>query len=1055
MHRLYIISSFSSILCLSILSVHAEPPASAAEVERWTTQIPKVVPSEVKGKAVAKAVKKEEPKKETKPAKIGGPKTEWIWDKANKMRLQFRKEFVGGSKKARMIGTCDNIMVVKLNGVKVLSSSRWEAPVGADVQKHIKPGKNVIEVDGRNANPGIAALALKLEMEMPDGKKSYVITDKTWQVKAPDAKEWGTPKVHGKMGMGPWSDVFSKPKRGGAPAPLPPAQKTLKLLSGFQAELLYTVPKRSQGSWVSFAFDDKGRIIASDQGKSGLTRVIPSPIGSKEPTKAEKLKVKITSAQGMTHAFGNLYLSCNGGPGSGLYRVKDTDGDDQYDKVEKLIEMRGGGEHGPHTVIPGPDGKSLYVIAGNATNAPQYENSLVPTHWKEDHLLPRQWDARGHARGRLAPGGWIARCDPDGKNLEFFSMGYRNPYGMAFNADGELFAYDADMEWDVGTPWYRPTRVVHATSGSEFGWRSGTGKWPAYYPDSLPPMIDTGPGSPTGTTMGYGAKFPAKYQKAWYILDWTFGTIYAIHTTPNGSTYDAVKEEFVSGVPLPVTYAAVGPDGAFYFTVGGRGGQSHLYRVTYIGEEPTEKVDCRNPGTEKERALRRSLEAFHGKKDPGAVAAALPHLGHKDRFIRYAARIALEHQPVSQWPEKVLAMKDTQALITGVIALARRGNETARPAILKALKGIEPESLDEPLLLELLRAYSLVFIRLGKPDRETAQPIAARFDALYPAKTDSLNRELSNLLVYLNSPTVVAKTMALIEAESKQSLEDISELLSRNSRYGGTIAKMLANQPAIQKIHYAFVLRNARDGWTLDQRRKYYDWFQSASSASGGASYRGFINNIRKEAMANTEFEHLIALKLKKNSDLVIPRKLPAPIGPGKEWKLDEVVAMGNARGRSFENGKRTYAAAKCVQCHRFDGYGGATGPDLTSVANRYTLQDLAEAIIEPGKVISDQYQATAIATEEDEVITGRIIGDEDGKLLVMTDPFDASKITRVDKKAIAQQKPSETSLMPAGLLNTLNKREVMDLMAYLTSLGDKNARQFNKGRGKTKPKKK
>jgi putative heme-binding domain-containing protein len=251
------------------------------------------------------------------------------------------------------------------------------------------------------------------------------------------------------------------------------------------------------------------------------------------------------------------------------------------------------------------------------------------------------------------------------------------------------------------------------------------------------------------------------------------------------------------------------------------------------------------------------------------------------------------------------------------------------------------------------------------------------------------------------------------------------------------------------------VLRNARDGWTLDQRRKYYDWFQSASSASGGASYRGFINNIRKEAMANTDFEHLIALKLKKNSDLVIPKKLPAPIGPGKEWTLDEVVAMGNARGRSFENGKRTYAAAKCVQCHRFDGYGGATGPDLTSVANRYTLQDLAESIIEPGKVISDQYQATAIATEEDEVITGRIIGEENGKLLIMTDPFDASKIAKVDKKSIAQQKPSETSLMPAGLLNTLNKREVMDLMAYLTSLGDKNARQFKKGRGKAKPKKK
>ena len=121
-------------------------------------------------------------------------------------------------------------------------------------------------------------------------------------------------------------------------------------------------------------------------------------------------------------------------------------------------------------------------------------------------------------RGILAPGGWIAKTDPDGKNWEIVSVGYRNAYDIAFNADGELFAYDADMEWDMGMPWYRPTRVLHATSGSEFGWRSGTGKWPAYYVDSLPPMLDIGPGSPVGVEFGYGAKFPAKYQKALYLL---------------------------------------------------------------------------------------------------------------------------------------------------------------------------------------------------------------------------------------------------------------------------------------------------------------------------------------------------------------------------------------------------------------------------------------------------------------------------------------------------------------------------------------------------------
>src|SRR5262249_44026206 len=145
--------------------------------------------------------------------------------------------------------------------------------------------------------------------------------------------------------------------------------------------------------------------------------------------------------------------------------------------------------------------------------------------WLEDQLLPRMWDANGHAVGVLAPGGWVVKTDPDGKTWEVLTTGYRNAYDMAVNAEGELFVYDADMEWDMGMPWYRPTRVSHSPSGSELGWRSGSGKWPAYYPDSLPAMIDIGPGSPVGVTFGYEAKFPAKYQKALYILDWTFGTI--------------------------------------------------------------------------------------------------------------------------------------------------------------------------------------------------------------------------------------------------------------------------------------------------------------------------------------------------------------------------------------------------------------------------------------------------------------------------------------------------------------------------------------------------
>ncbi len=355
------------------------------------------------------------------------------------------------------------------------------------------------------------------------------------------------------------------------------------LLPGFQVERLFTVPKEEFGSWAAMTVDPKGRVIAAAEGKQGLFRITPPPIGSSEPTKVERLKVDIPAAQGMLFAFDSLYVTHNGGK-SALYRLRDTDGDDQFDKVERIKELQGSGDHGPHALRVSPDGKQLYLLAGNHTlppikikadppqrmggvrtaqrhaTLPAGSKSRLSPNWDEDLLLPRQWDAGGHAVGILAPGGWIAATDPDGKEWEVLTVGFRNAYDMDLNADGEVFTYDADMEWDFGSPWYRPTRILHATSGGEFGWRSGSGKWPAWRVDSLPEALNMGPGSPVGVEFGYGSKFPASYQKALFCQDWSYGTIYAVHLTPDGASYTkATREEFLSRSPLPLTDAGIGP----------------------------------------------------------------------------------------------------------------------------------------------------------------------------------------------------------------------------------------------------------------------------------------------------------------------------------------------------------------------------------------------------------------------------------------------------------------------------------------------------------------
>lgn len=824
----------------------------------------------------------------------------------------------------------------------------------------------------------------------------------------------------------------------------------LNLLEGFEGELLYTVPKDVQGSWVSLTTDDAGRLYASDQGGKGLYRITPAVLGEPDAaTSVERVDVGVSGAQGMCWAFDSLYVNVNG---QGVWRIRDTNGDDQLDEAVNIIPLGSGGEHGPHAVILTEDGTGLYFLGGNHTAPPAFEGSRAPSNWGEDHLLPRQWDARGHARGKLAPGGWIARCEPDGTNIQIISNGYRNQYDMALNQQGELFTYDADMEWDHGTPWYRPTRVCLATSGSEFGWRSGTGKWPSYYEDSLPPVVELGPGSPTGIVFGTGARFPARYQEALFILDWTFGTIYAIHTEPSGAGYTGQKEHFAWSKPLAVTDAIVGDDGALYFAVGGRGTQSALYRIHYTGPESTAPaaVPAADAGSVA-RAQRRGLEKLHGGIHAGAVEAAWPHLSSTDRFVRFAARIAIESQPVDTWRGRALAERDPQASVMALIALARQGSAEDLPGVLEALGRLNLGELPEAQVLAALRAHALAFIRLGAGDDARigigAQHLAvrARLEPLLPTESADVNAELVRLLTYLQSPAVVEKTLALMASAGTTPLPEWADLIQRNDQYGGPIEKMLGNMPPTQGINYALMLRNATEGWSMPHWRAYFEFFVEAARHPGGASYPGFLTNIRKEAEAQLTVVEKRSLDRILGESLVapVPQNLIQPEGPGREWSHAEAISSVGARlrGRNFERGRHLYYSATCGACHRFAGEGGSIGPDLSTVASKFSMADLLEAIVEPSKVISDQYGSHLVADLDGRVAEGLLVEDGD-QVVVYTRDHNAEP-TVFERSEIDVIKESTISQMPTGLIDPLSEEELKDLVAYLMSGGNKKAAVF------------
>ena len=877
----------------------------------------------------------------------------------------------------------------------------------------------------------------------------------------------------------------------------------IQVAPGFKVELLYTVPKGDQGSWVALTLDPKGRVIASDQ-YGGLYRITLPPIGTSTGTKIEHLAIDFTKvavhgtpaedaadtkrkkddkapvgprmevgAHGLLYAFDSLYVMVNEQRNkSGLWRVRDTDGDDKFDQIEFLRAMNGSGEHGTHALVLAPDGKSIYFANGNHTDLPKNLEKTRMVAWGEDHLLPRMWDARGHARNKYAPGGYIARTDPDGKSIELFTIGFRNQYDMAFDQNGELFTYDSDMEWDQGSPWYLPTRINHAVDGGDFGWRSGAGRWPAYYADSLPEVVNIGPGSPVGVTFGTGAKFPAKYQRALFAADWTFGTLYAIHLTPTGATFRGEKTEFVSGKPLPFTDVIVNPkDGAMYFTVGGRRTQSALYRVTYTGSEST--APAKIPAPTEEAKLRRTLDALHAEgTGPEAIDTAWAHLAHKDRFVRWAARVAIERQPAETWADRALAELQPQAAIEALIALARVGDRSLQPKIIAALGRLDFASLGArppsaasdqkrpgaaalpETQLALLRAWQLAFTRMGKPPAEVCATVAAKLEPHFPHADALVNRELVSLLIYLGSTSVVAKTVPLLSVSEliTTTFEELggNSLIARNDNYGRVVETVSSSRPDRQQIAYAYALRNATVGWTPKLRVEYFSCFPRTRNWKGGSSFGGFIQNIRTESLANvTDRTERAALDvLSKPPPPTFAAPTITPKGPGRAYTVRDAIVLAPQKlsGRDFARGKAMFTATGCIMCHRFNNEGSSgVGPDLSGAGGRYSIRDLLDNIIDPSAVISDQFGSEQIERSDGEPIVGRVVGEENGELLVMANPFMPDEKIRVKAGAVTSRKPFPVSMMPPGLINSLNEDELKDLLAYLLSGGNEADAMFRK----------
>lgn len=592
--------------------------------------------------------------------------------------------------------------------------------------------------------------------------------------------------------------------------PAAPTDKTvqhgLRVPAGF--EVVEFADDKLANDIYCLTVDPRGRVFVS--GRGYLRFLLDDNHTGRADRAVDFAAVPKDGAMGLFWEGNSLYVTGDGG----LRRFRDEDGDGRADGPSELVRgMKTGGEHCAHAIRRGPDGW-LYVLCGNST---EIGKSFAGS-------------AKSPVRDPVA--GCVLRFSPDLKTSEIVADGFRNPYGMDFNADGELFTFDSDNERCVALPWYESCRLYHVQEGGHYGWlapqRAAWWRLPPYACDVVAPVAPLGRGSPTGVVCYKHVQFPERYRGGLFLLDWTFGRIWFVTLERSGASYSARAEVFLESVGdngFAPTAAAVDPTtGDLYVSIGGRGTRGAVYRIRYPkGVHPfaAGEVAALQPGPRSlewndglretlpkqaeaadalercraVRAIQRHRERFDAEQIVRAVRA---NWGHPDRHVRRAtadllATLTAEvrqslnagaRRPAEQVTLSLATYLDDPAAAAGRATNLLQASDVSEELRLDAARLLQLAAGGLTARAERGTVWAGYTPRAATVARGQADAVVAAVRRVFPTGKPDLDRECARLL-------------AVVEAEDSALMEQVA-------------ARLTADSDPVEDFHYLIVLARLR-----------------------------------------------------------------------------------------------------------------------------------------------------------------------------------------------------------------------------------------------------
>jgi putative heme-binding domain-containing protein len=473
--------------------------------------------------------------------------------------------------------------------------------------------------------------------------------------------------------------------------------------------------------------DPRGRIVVAGR---GYIRILVDDDGDGKADRGiDVADTPKDGAMGMLWEGHSLYVTGDGG----LRRFRITD--DKADGPSELLRfMKSGGEHTAHAIQRGPDGW-LYVLCGNNTGIDKRYVSL-PT-------APIKEPIAGCVL-RFPPAGGARDAEPGVRAVasEVVAHGFRNPYGMDFNLDGELFTFDSDNERCVSLPWYEPTRFYHVITGGHHGWlspqRAQFWRMPPYFVDVVAPVCTLGRGSPTGVACYRHTQFPEEYRGGFFLADWTFGKIHFVKLERKGSSYTGTPTVFLESVGdngfAPTGLVVHPKTGDLYVSIGGRGTRGGVYRVRHTkgfaakpaplsmrpqrldwSKDVENQLQGKLKGTAADKLaalqdLLRFAEKFSVKYRTSAIKATWDE---RDRYVRQAVAALIRTLPAGAKDQLIADAKTGTQQLT--LALATWAEKTPVLALEQVIERLADKKLTLDDKLAYVRIIQLIFGDIVSP----------------------------------------------------------------------------------------------------------------------------------------------------------------------------------------------------------------------------------------------------------------------------------------------------------------------------------------------------